>query len=215
MRWKKHQSRELPNEPRATVSRRQVLLGVSAAILVTATLWLLPAVTRWKLRTPARRPGASDEALDVPGALTTTVAFIGALFGRNLTTQDHDELLERLAYTITQESDYAQDYIILSSHLDGLARNLGSKSFIEMTDTDKAAIVQRIMRLDPTALLPRILSRLSAERHQDRRIRVVTVPRLAWLYRQSGVPWRARGCARWPGIPGDWHEYLAAGNAYP
>jgi hypothetical protein len=43
-------------------------------------------------------------------------------------------------------------------------------------------------------------------------MRSTTVPDIVWLYRYSGAPWRARGYERWPGIPGDWHEYLTAGK---
>jgi hypothetical protein len=104
--------------------------------------------------------------------------------------------------------------VSVSRELDRLAHSFGSNSFAATDDARRTAIVLQIMQIDPASLRARLLAHLSPERYQRYRARLM-LPALTWLYRHSGVPWRARGYTRWPGIPGSWREYLKPGNAYP
>jgi hypothetical protein len=149
---------------------------------------------------------------DMGSTLDTVITFIGALFGRALSDTDSAELRERLAETLSQQPGRAQDYSVLAQQLDRLARDAGAAGFIMANTAQRGGIVDQIMHIDPGATWSRILAHLSPGRRQYYRMRSTTVPDLVWLYRYSGVPWRARGYDRWPGIPGDWHEYLTAGK---
>jgi hypothetical protein len=158
---------------------------------------------------------SAPSAIVAEHSAQTAVAFMSALFGHPLTQEDRTELLERLAYTVTQLPHRAADYALLASGLDRMARDAGAASFIDATESAKATLVEDLMRIDPTALRFRVLKRLSSDYAREFEMRIKTVPALALLYKGSGVPWRARGYHRWPGIPGDWREIVTPGNPYP
>jgi hypothetical protein len=150
-----------------------------------------------------------------PDATLTVLAFIGALFGRDLSAQDIDDLSERLGYRLSADAAFTHECAVLVQYLESLAREQGAATFISCSDMQKEAIVQQVSRISSKSLGARLLSRVSMTARDYYRMRQSTVWQLSWLYRQSGAAWRARGYRRWPGIPGDWREILVPGSPYP
>ena len=150
-----------------------------------------------------------------PGATLTVLVFIGALFGRDLSAQDIDDLSERLGYRLSADATFTHECAVLVQYLESLAREQGAATFISCSDVQKEAIVQQVSKVSSKSLGSRLLSRVSRTARDYYRMRQSTVWQLSWLYRQSGAAWRARGYRRWPGIPGDWREILAPGSPYP
>ncbi len=200
------------NDRPTIASRRRFLTITSVGVLAAAAIALAPRTVRSVLQ---RTAGIVPPVADTKKVLNTTVAFMGTLFGRQLTADDQTELLDRLVYATQRDPSRREYYDLLWQYLNRRARSAGFANFEAADSAGRTAIVDRIMRSDVSPLLSRLLAVVSADRHQLRRIRLAVIPQLAWLYRHSGVPWRARGYTRWPGIPGDWHEYLAAGRPYP
>lgn len=201
------------------VSRRRFLVLAAVGSAIAAVVGLGLIVTGGRLQRSSGIAGLSSttatSARDIKGTLDTVVTFIGAMFGRDLSDRDSAELLERLRQTLEQEPARAEDYMVLAQYLDRRARGAGAAGFAMANTVQRSAIVDQVMQVDPGALWSRVLSHVSSARRQYYRMRSATVPALAWLYRGSSVPWRARGYERWPGIPGDWHEYLTAGKPNP
>ncbi|HEY3785399.1 MAG TPA: twin-arginine translocation signal domain-containing protein [Steroidobacteraceae bacterium] len=187
------------------ISRRRFLYGAGALVA-------LVAVVGW-LKKSARHsaPGPSGTA----AALAPAVAFLGALFGRELSDADRTELTDRLAFAVRVTPGLSADYEVLARQLDRLARDSGGGQFLKASSAQREAIIDRIMRIEPPSLAERAWAHFVRTRKRYYHMRFETVPQLAWLYRHSGVPWRARGYARWQGIPGDWREYTRAGAPYP
>jgi len=197
------------------ISRRRLLILAAVAGAAGAVIWLRPMLRK------SRSPQVSIADLNAPavtltrdmeGTLDTVIVFIGALFGRHLSDTDTAELRIRLMETLSQEPGRAQDYTVLAHELDRLAHSAGAAAFVTATSAQRGGIVDEIMHIDPGATWSRILAHLTPGRRRYYRMRSTTVPDIVWLYRYSGAPWRARGYERWPGIPGDWHEYLTAGK---
>ena len=192
------------------VSRRRLLILAAVGSAVGAVIWLKPMLRRSRSQQVSIADLSAPAATitrDMGSTLDTVITFIGAL-----SDTDSAELRERLAETLSQQPGRAQDYSVLAQQLDRLARDAGAAGFIMANTAQRGGIVDQIMHIDPGATWSRILAHLSPGRRQYYRMRSTTVPDLVWLYRYSGVPWRARGYDRWPGIPGDWHEYLTAGK---
>lgn len=145
----------------------------------------------------------------------TVLTFIGALFGKDLSEQDLADLSDRLNYLLSSDTVLNRTSAVLVHHLDRLAIKGGATTFRSSSASQKQSIVDQIMRIDYKSNLSRLLSKLSASERDYYHMRWSVVPQLAWLYRNSAVPWRARGYARWPGIPGDWHEIVTPGAPYP
>jgi hypothetical protein len=150
-----------------------------------------------------------------PEAKMTVVAFMGALFGRELPEEDLADLSDRLNYLLDHDATFDHECAVLVHHLDRLARKQGAMTFRSSSASQKDSIVDQIMRIDYKSILSRLLSQLSGSERDYHRMRWSIVPQLAWIYRNSGAAWRTRGYARWPGIPGDWHEIQTAGPPYP
>jgi hypothetical protein len=197
------------------VSRRRLLILGAVGSAIGAAIWLKPMLRRSRSQQVSiadLNAPAATLTRDMEGTLDTVITFIGALFGRVLSDTDRTELRERLAETLSQEPGRAQDYTVLAQQLDRLARDAGAAGFVKANTAQRGSIVDQIMHIDPGTMWSRILAHLTPGRGRYYRIRSTTVPDLVWLYRYSGVPWRARGYERWPGIPGDWHEYLTPGK---
>lgn len=148
-------------------------------------------------------------------AKLTVVAFIGALNGRELSQWDVTDLLDRLNYRLSYDAGFIDECAVLAQHLENFARARGGASFRACNEAQKDSIVHRIMTIDPTSLASKVLRRFSKGEHDYYRIRWSTIYQLSWIYKQSGVAWRARGYTRWAGIPGNWREILAPGAPYP
>jgi hypothetical protein len=186
------------------------MLVAALAALAGATIG-----ARWLVR-PAQiaqiKRGALDISLETKLA---TIAFMGALYGRNLSQSDVADLSDRLDFRIANDEDFPRDCEVLVQHLDAMAGRLGAATFRACDDSQRDSIVQRIMTINNRSLVSRLLAHLSSSQYQYYRIRWWTVAQLTWIYRQSAAAWRARGYTRWPGIPGDWHDVLAPGAPYP
>jgi hypothetical protein len=159
--------------------------------------------------------GAAGALGVTPAAESTVLAFIGALHGRDLSEQDLLELSDRLRYRLSSDAVFGHECTVLVRYLNDFAREQGIAAFRACDAPQRELIVQRIMQIDHKSLLSKLLSRLSRGGYDYYRMRWSTVWQLSWLYRQSGAAWRARGYARWPGVPGDWREILAPSVPYP
>lgn len=144
----------------------------------------------------------------------TMIAFMGALFGRDLTSLDAADLSDRLD-ELFAGGTLLHEALVLAQQLDERARSRGASGFESCNPPQKEGIVDQIMSIDPKSLRARVWSRVSRHQRDWYRMRWSIVPQLAWLYRHSAAAWRARGYTRWPGVAGDWHEILAPGAPYP
>jgi hypothetical protein len=195
---------EGPSKP--LLFRRRTLLAAGAAGALAA----LVSASRlhWPTRAEARARTASGAVRE--GLL----AFLGTLFGRELTAEDRADLGERLAL-LAAEPALAYDCAVLSHHLDRLAHDEGAQSFASCAADGRERVVERLMAIDPRSPRARVLEKLAVGMRDFYRMRSSTIPSLEWLYRHSAAAWRARGYTRWPGIPGDWRETLVPGAPYP
>jgi hypothetical protein len=191
------------------LSRRRLLIvgGVGGIVLAAVGLGSL----RHRAEVGQNTHGATGIA---PDTKMTVLAFIGALFGRELSEQDLAELSDRLNYLLSSAAMINHECAVLVQHLDGLAIQRRATTFRSSSAAQKQSIVDKIMQNDSKSMLFRLLSRLPGSERDYYQIRWL-VPQLAWLYRNSGAAWRARGYTRWPGIPGDWREILTPGPPYP
>ena len=185
---------------------RRAFIGGSLAALVAGVLgW------RWlsggRRATPPAGQGSAE-------ARATLLGFLGALFGRELSAPDAEDLSQRLDLFASNEA-LRRDCETLVLHLDELAATQGASRFNACSPPQRERIVGQIMRIDPKTFRARLLSKFFAGRRDFYRMRWSAVPSLAWLYRHSAAAWRARGYTRWPGVPGDWHEIVAPGPPYP
>jgi len=189
------------------IRRRTMILGsLGAAALAFVALHWLP-----------REPGTGQSAgernpAELKGRL---LAFIGALFGRDLSALDLEDLSGRLDELLAAGGILLHDAAVLVRQLDERAMKQGASGFASCSVSQKAGIVEQVMSIDPKSMRARVLSRLSRDQRDVNRMRWSIVPQLAWLYRHSAPAWRARGYARWPGVAGDWRETLAPGAPYP
>jgi hypothetical protein len=177
--------------------------GLAALASTLAGGWL---VGRRSGRFSGERPPAET--------MSTLLSFLGALFGHDLSEADREDLTRRLAEYASSEN-LKQDCAALARHLDRSAAALGASRFDTSSPLQRERILDEIMLIDPKTFHARLLARLFPGSREHYRMRWSTVPALAWLYRHSAAAWRARGYARWPGVPGDWREITAPGAAYP
>jgi hypothetical protein len=162
-----------------------------------------------------RPDSRARRALDSAGVNRTLLSFVGALFGRTLSPLDGADLSQRIAYLRNTDAALSHDCTVLAGHLDEQAGEWGAAGFDACSAGQKAAILDRIMRIDEKSKIARLLSHYSRSEREYYRMRWSAVPQLAWLYRHSPVAWRTRGYARWPGVRGDWHDVLSVGASYP
>lgn len=198
-----------------TTRKRRRFLALAGGTVTLAALSAVIPVLRRTENFPlpggmtARAPVVSLSATD------TIVDFLGSLFGRSLTAADRLELSDRVSYASIAEEELGSQLSFLVRDLDTRARGAGRDGFSRATAEQQFAIVDAVMRMDTKALHTRPLWRFSPSDRARSLMRTETIPRLALLYRSSGVPWRARGYVRWPGIPGAWDEYTRPGAPYP
>jgi hypothetical protein len=198
------------DDPPKLLSRRRVLIiggGLGGFTLALGWGWL------------GLRAGGGHQAhvpTDItPAAKMTVLAFIGALFGRHLSEQDLAELSDRLSFRLSSDATFTDECTVLVQYLDRFASEQGASTFRSCSDFQKESTVQRIVSIDSKSVMSKVLRRLSTSQRNYYRMRWSTLWQLSWLYSQSGAARRARGYARWPGIPGDWREILLPGPAYP
>ena len=194
--------RDVP--PESLSRRRMILLGSWAAAACGAAGWF----SSGPASVPQRAGGTDADT-------GTLLAFIGALFGRNLSPQDRTELSDRLAYMGQYRASLRRDCSVLAAYLDGAAGQYGAGDFAACSASQKASIVDEIMKLPLKSRIAFFLSRFSRTERDFYRMRWSAVPQLAWVYRHSPTAWRARGYQRWPGVRGNWRDTLAPGAPYP
>lgn len=136
------------------------------------------------------------------------VAFLGTFFDRDFSEEDRLELIDRLSFAMNTDAAVVADYRLLAKHANRLAVAEGARSLLLASEVQRRAAIAHLAEFDPYSLVSRLMSRMSERYLAYSRIRANIIPSAAWLYRHSGVPWRARGYRRWPGIPGAWTEYL-------
>jgi hypothetical protein len=185
---------------------RRAFIGGSLVALVGGVL----AWRWWSVRHGALPPVGQRSA----DLRATLLEFMGALFGRELSAPDADDLSQRLDMFVSNEA-LRRDCETLVLHLDELAATQGASRFNACSPSQREQIVGQIMRIDPKTFRARLLSKFFAGQRDFYRMRWSAVPSLAWLYQHSAAAWRARGYTRWPGVPGDWHEIVAPGPPYP
>jgi hypothetical protein len=196
------------DEPSTPVIRRRTLILASLGAAALACVGLA-----WRaLRAGPGQSAGERNSADLKRSL---LAFIGGLFGRNLSALDVEELSERLDELLAAGGILLHDAAVLVQQLDELAQKRGASGFASCSSSQKADIVEQVMSIDPKSLRARVLSHLSRSQRDFYRMRWSVVPQLVWLYRHSGAAWRARGYTRWPGVAGDWRETLAPGAPYP
>jgi hypothetical protein len=189
------------------VRRRTFIWGsLGAGVLGVVGLMRLP----WVIGS-----GQSGDERATEDLKRTMLAFMGPLFGRDLSSLDVTDLSDRLEDLFAEDQGILHEAGVLARELDKRARREGAIGFGSCSPSQKIGIVEQIMSMDPKSLQARVWSLLSRHRRDLYRTRWSIVPQLAWIYRHSAAAWRARGYARWPGIAGDWHEILVPGAPYP
>jgi hypothetical protein len=189
------------------IRRRTIIVGSlgAAALACVGLAWL------WRQAGTDQSEGERNSA-DLKGRL---LAFVGALFGRDLSALDVEDMSDRLDDLLAAGGILLHDAAVLVRQLDERAKKQGAIGFASCSPSQKAGIVEQVMSIDPKSMRARVWSRLSRNQRDFYRLRWSIVPQLAWLYRHSAAAWRARGYTRWPGVAGDWRETLAPGAPYP
>lgn len=193
--------------PKALNRRRILKIGTLGAATLAAF-----GFTRVNRHTAL---GGSDTAGVLMDFTPTVLAFVGALFGKELAAGDAADLSDRLKYNFAKDDSFKRDCVFLARYVERQARERGAGALAACTDAQKDAIVDSLMHIDPQSVIARLLSRSVPSEREHYRMRASTIGRLSWIYRHSSAAWRARGYRRWPGVPGDWHEVLEPGAAYP
>lgn len=188
------------------ISRRHWVLGSGAGILAAFS------VGSWLVHDKAADPDESEPPLEF--VAPQMIAFIGALFGRDLTQEDRQELAQRLADAVAESVSLARGCGQLARTLGQIARSVGADTFLAASAVQSQLVVDRLMLEGRPTLKQRVWSKLSGTHREFLHAQSQTIAQLAWLYRHSGAPWRARGYSRCPGVPGNWREVLQAGGAY-
>jgi hypothetical protein len=158
--------------------------------------------------------GPHGEPGDLNQVKATVLVFIGAVFGHALVGEDRADMSERLDLFFA-DPNFRHEGGVLTRYLDDHAKSLAGSAFVACSEAQQQTILTQVMMIDPRSLKARVLSRLSSSERDHYRMRWSIVSSLAWMYRHSAAAWRARGYARWPGVPGDWHDVLAPGAPYP
>lgn len=153
-------------------------------------------------------PNASDFDR---GILRTITLFIGALVGRQLSSDDIDELIGRLDFAVKHDSGWRIEYAWFARYLEEIVRGAGTPDLGSAPMGKRDLIVERVMAVSPWSTRSIALGLVSSTERNRRRMIFSTVPHLIALYARSGVPFRMRGYTSWPGVPGDPREYTRPG----
>lgn len=201
---------------RLKINRRRFLLAsIFGGTVLSGIVAVVPAIRRHVLKDldTAHVEGHPDRSLFDPRVLDTIAVLLGTLFGHELSEEDHAELIDRLTFAVDEDSEWRKRYADLVRFVDQEARYAGGVDFITLHHDQRERVLDPVMQIDLKSLRSRLFALVSDEERKHRHMRMGTIEHLAWLYRHSGVPWRARGYAKWPGIPGDWREYTKPGTA--
>ncbi|MEP6546170.1 MAG: hypothetical protein ABJD53_01790 [Gammaproteobacteria bacterium] len=183
------------------IRRRTLVVGVALGTL---------AGLAWR----ESDPPAPEQNAHFEHPQETLLAFIATLFGHEITAPEREDLSDRLA-PLLAAPEFGPNCRALAAHLEVLTQRIHGHEFQSCTRTQRESVVRQVMQIDYRSLLARLLDHLSPMQHTLHRIRWSAVEQLMWMYRNSSMPWRRRGYARWPGVAGDWREMLVPGRGYP
>ena len=197
------------------VSRRRLLVaGLVAAAGGLFVSWRAgpSLLSKYRERAyPAVPVGRKDASPFDPAVLEYAALFVGAAYGRQFNEVDNKELLGRLHTLVTQDDAWRPRLSWFSAFLDELAIAANEKSFAELSIDERETVVNGVLAHSIDSRRSKVLAFFSADERVRRLSHRATIPRLQRIYLTSGIPWRARGYSRWPGVPGDAREYTRAG----
>ena len=190
------------NEPS---SRRRFLI---AAGLGTVAVGLPLGVTRWNSTLPQNHvPGPPDDSPFDVDVFETLIAFLAAFFDTQFADIDVVDLSQRLGYAVRQDSGWRAPYASLAALLDAETGHAGGGRFSDADRTRQSEAYRRLAEVDYGHRGLRLRAFIDSEVGEAAHARQTTIPHLLRLYRHSGVPWRRRGYASWPGVAGDARAY--------
>jgi hypothetical protein len=194
------------------LSRRKIIAAAATAAvgIVIAAPWLrrLKGRLLWAWHTTGPPDASPPDRL----VLRRVAVFTGSLFGRTLAEDDLTDLVDRLTFAAQADASWRREYTILADYADALARSAGATSFADAGSGQRERVLARIMGPPVDDRRSALVALVSASERARRLFRHSTLGHLANLYGRSGVPWRQRGYARWPGIGGDAREYTRPGQ---
>jgi hypothetical protein len=188
-----------------------VLVTASVGVALVAVRAFLPTLRGTHEASDGAPGTAAGDGPALTGAhepTATMVAFLGTFFDRDFSEEDRLELIDRLSFAMSTDAAVFADYRLLAKHANRLAVAEGARSLASANEVQRHVAIGHLADFDPYSLVSRLMSRMSERYRAYSRIRANIIPSVAWLYRHSGVPWRARGYRRWPGIPGAWTDYV-------
>lgn len=154
----------------------------------------------------------ADESAFNQEVLEGAVKFVSIIAGHEFSNVDVSELRSRLQLLVTGNAAWRP----LLTWLHGfLNRNCKDRCRTEFNAAPREAQIETVELLRERPLdspQSKVLAVLSTDESLRRLAIRKTVPKLFRLYRTSGVPWRRRGYASWPGVPGDVTEYTRPGS---
>ncbi len=196
---------------KTALSRRSFLAGGLALAGGVGGVFLLDRGARHFRSGVLHRPGPPLAEPPSAQTLATLTAYLGAYFGRILSKQDIAELSDRLTFAATRDSGWAAEYATAAALLDDAAADRGARAYISADQATQVAIIENLREPVRGPLANLRLGASDAVLARER-MRVSTSRHLVRLYRRSGVPWRKRGFATWPGTPDQMPAYLRLKN---
>lgn len=192
------------------LTRRNLVAG--AAVVGGAALIAPTARQQYRQAAYPRRPKGGPAEQGVDQLTSTTVSkFVEIYMGVRFTEQDDAEIGSRLALLTSTNSAWTQPLQWLAKHLDLQAMTIGKVSFVQLASAQQNDIVEELLNGASELGSLRASAMFSAGARQKLMAYKHTIHYLRRLYRMSGIPWRHRGYASWPGIPGDPRAYVEPG----
>lgn len=196
------------------ISRRTVIFaGVGAAGIIGVSQVRPIAQRAYRERAYPRMPDAyaDDSAFDEE-ILDGAVQFMSIIAGHEFSKVDTFEIRGRLQMLVTGNAAWRPLLTWLHGYLNRLCEDRNSTGFNSATREAKLEAVDVLMERPMDSRISKAFALVSTDESLRRLAIRRTVPRLFRLYRTSGVPWRRRGYASWPGVPGDVTEYTRPGS---
>jgi hypothetical protein len=198
------------------MNRRRALAALAAIVAGIGAVIAFPFARRERARRLYRshqRLGADPTPVD-SSVVERVAVFSGALFGHSLQGQELRDAAAHVEFMAKADGGWRQDFALTVAYLDRRAGAHGAEHFIGASEDVRDQIVDEIMRPSTTSRRSDLLALVSSDERTRRFVRMEVVRPLSQAYLTSGAPWRRRGYARWPGIPGDPREYTRQGPAY-
>jgi hypothetical protein len=189
----------LPHSP--SLSRRYFLAAGLALTGGAGGLFLADRVgNHQRSRVLEHRAGAPAGEAPSPEVLDTLTSYLETFFGRELSTQDRNELAGRLTFAATRDSGWGEEYLAAAALLDKEAAAHGFAAYTAADRETKIAVINAL-RQPLRGPLAGVRLSMSDSALARERMRVSTSRHLIHVYQHSGVPWRQQGFATWPGVP--------------